>query len=85
MIWAADFVPSQALEIPEYFVYCGIFKVRSWDKRCAQIAKGSFLDTPFKRGGGQKLSSRRQVLLVKRDQDLKLYNYRPVLFREPII
>jgi hypothetical protein len=43
MIWAADFVPNEVLEGPEYFVYCGLFKMNSWCKRCAQIAKGGFL------------------------------------------
>ena len=34
------------MEIPEYFVYCGIFITQSWSKRSAQIAKGEFFEVP---------------------------------------
>ena len=34
------------MEIPEYFVYCGIFITQSWSKRSVQIAKGEFLEVP---------------------------------------
>ena len=46
MIWAVDFAPNQVLEKPEYLVYCGFFKMRSWSEGCAQIAKGVFLEVP---------------------------------------
>jgi hypothetical protein len=46
MVWVRDFVPNQALGTPEYFVYCGVFKVRSWDKRSSQTAKGGFSEVP---------------------------------------
>jgi hypothetical protein len=46
MVWAVDIVPNQAAEIPEYFVYCGIFAVQSWGNRYAQAAKGAFLEVP---------------------------------------
>ena len=26
MVWARDFVLTKVLKIPEYFVYCGVFK-----------------------------------------------------------
>ena len=39
---ARDFGANQAAEIPEYFVYFGIFAVQSWGKRSAQTAKGFF-------------------------------------------
>ena len=32
------------MEIPEYFVYCGIFITQSWGKRSGQIAKGELLE-----------------------------------------
>ena len=44
---AEDFVPNQVMEIPEYFVYCGIFIKQSWGKRFAQDAKGEFLEVPY--------------------------------------
>jgi len=34
------------LKTPEYFVYCGVFKRKSWGKRSTQIAKGEFLEVP---------------------------------------
>ena len=40
---AEDFVSNQVMEISEYFVYCGIFITKSWDKRIAQNAKGDVL------------------------------------------
>jgi len=46
MIWTRDFAPNQDMEIPEYFVYCGIFMAQSWGKRSGQIAKGEFLEVP---------------------------------------
>ena len=42
MIWAEDFGPDKVTEIPEYFVYYGIFVRHSWGKRFVQIAKGEF-------------------------------------------
>ena len=36
------------MEIPEYFVYCGIFITHRWDKRFAWNAKGEFLEVPNK-------------------------------------
>ena len=46
-IWAEDFIPDKVMEIPEYFVYCGIFITHSWDKRFGQIPKGEFLEVPY--------------------------------------
>ena len=46
MIWAEDFGPDKVMEIPEYFVYCGIYITHSWGERFAQIAKGEFLEVP---------------------------------------
>ena len=46
MIWTRDFDPNSVMEIPEYFVYCGIFITQSWSKRSVQIAKGEFLEVP---------------------------------------
>ena len=46
MIWAKDFDPDKVMEIPEYFVYCGIFITHRWGKRFVQIAKGEFLEVP---------------------------------------
>ena len=39
------------MEIPEYFVYCGIFIMRSWGKRSVQIAKGQFLEVAKNKSG----------------------------------
>ena len=47
MSWTREFAPNKVLKMPEYFVYCGVFKTQSWDKRSAQIAKGEFLEVPF--------------------------------------
>ena len=47
MIWARDFDSDEGMEIPEYFVYFGIFIVHSRDERFAQDAKGEFLDAPL--------------------------------------
>ena len=44
------------MEIPEYFVYCGIFIRKSWDKRSGQIAKGEFLEVPRKKTLMENLS-----------------------------
>ena len=49
MIWAKDFGADKGMEIPEYFVYCGIFIPHIWGKRFAQIAKGEFLEVPNKK------------------------------------
>ena len=38
--WTRDFVLTKVLEIPEYFVYCGIFKRHCEGKRSAQNPKG---------------------------------------------
>ena len=46
MIWTRDFDPNSVMEIPEYFVYCGIFITQSWSKRSVQIAKREFLEVP---------------------------------------
>jgi hypothetical protein len=46
MIWARNFVSNRVAEIPEYFVYCGIFARNSWDERAGQITKGEFLEMP---------------------------------------
>ena len=43
---ARDFVPNEASEISEYFVYCGIFEVHSWCKRSGRAAKEDFLRFP---------------------------------------
>ena len=40
MVWVRDFVLTKVLKIPEYFVYCGIFKAHCQGKRSAQTAKG---------------------------------------------
>ena len=42
MIWARDFGSDERMEIPEYFVYFGIFITHRWSKRFAQTAKGAF-------------------------------------------
>ena len=42
MVRARDFGANQAAEIPEYFVYFGIFAVQSWGKRSALTAKRFF-------------------------------------------
>ena len=42
MIWEQDFGSDKDMEIPEYFVYCGISIANSWTKRFSQIAKGMF-------------------------------------------
>ena len=47
MIWAEGFGPDKVMEIPEYFVYCGIFITHRWPKEFAQIAKGEFLEMPY--------------------------------------
>ena len=47
MIWARGFVPNRVAEIPEYFVYCGIFPRISWGKISDQIANGVFLEVPI--------------------------------------
>ena len=39
---ARDFGANQAAEIPEYFVYFGIFAVQSWGKISARTAKRFF-------------------------------------------
>jgi len=44
MIWARDFGSDERMEIPEYFVYFGIFIQHSWSKRSGQIAKEAFLE-----------------------------------------
>ena len=44
--WARDFVLTKVLEIPEYFVYCGIFKTHCEGKRSVQNPKGQFLEVP---------------------------------------
>ena len=44
MIWTRDFGSDEEMEIPEYFVYFGIFIAHSWSKRSGQIAKGAFLE-----------------------------------------
>ncbi len=49
MIWARDFVLNQVMKISEYFVYCGIFIMQSWDKRSIQIAKEEFLERAKKK------------------------------------
>ena len=38
------------MEIPEYFVYCGISAGKSWGGRSGQIAKKEFLEVPKKKG-----------------------------------
>ena len=38
--WARDFVLTKVLKIPEYFVYCGIFKTHCEGKRSVQNPKG---------------------------------------------
>lgn len=54
MIGTRDFVPNKVLEIPEYFVYFGIFKTHSWGKRSVQIAKGEFAEVlRIKNKGGR--------------------------------
>ena len=40
MVWARDFVLTKVLKIPEYFVYCGVFKAHCQGKRSVQTAKG---------------------------------------------
>ena len=42
MIGTRDCVTNEAMEIPEYFVYCAIFIVRSCGTRSGRIAKGTF-------------------------------------------
>ena len=44
---AEDFVSDKVMEIPEYFVYCGIFIMHSRVKRYGQIAKGEFFEVPI--------------------------------------
>ena len=53
MIWAWDFVSNQVMEIPEYFVYFGIFMMHSWSNRSGQIAKGEFLEVPQMKMGAK--------------------------------
>ena len=53
MIWARDFVPDEGMEIPEYFVYFGIFIPHSWSKGSGQIAKGEFLEVPVYKSPGK--------------------------------
>ena len=53
MIWARDFVPNSVMEIPECFVYCGIFMTQSWDKTSGQIAKGEFFENPRRKMGAK--------------------------------
>ena len=43
MDWAEDFVPNEATETSEYFVYFGVFVVHSWYKRFVQAAKDVLL------------------------------------------
>ena len=47
MVWARDFVLTKVLKIPEYFVYCGVFKMNCQGKRSVQTAKGWFLEAPM--------------------------------------
>ena len=47
MAWARNLVPRKVAEIPEYFVYCGIFGTHHWEQRTAQGAKGEFLEVPL--------------------------------------
>ena len=41
-----DFVPNEASEISEYFVYCGISEVHRWCKRSDWAAKEEFFLLP---------------------------------------
>ena len=45
MVWARDFVLTKVLKMPEYFVYCGVFKTHCQIKGSGQTAKGLFLET----------------------------------------
>ena len=47
MIWTKDFGADKVMEIPEYFVYCGIFIMHSRVKRYGQIAKVEFFEVPI--------------------------------------
>ena len=40
--WARDFVLAKVLKIPEYWMYCGIFKTNCEGKRSVQKPKRSF-------------------------------------------
>ena len=40
--WARDFALTKVLKIPEYWMYCGIFKTHCESKRSAQKPKRSF-------------------------------------------
>ena len=45
---ARDFGSNQAEEIPEYFVYFGIFAVHNWEQRSGHSPKGEFTGVPNK-------------------------------------
>jgi len=40
------FFSGKAMEMSEYFMYCGIFIVHYWDERFVKIAKEDFLRRP---------------------------------------
>ena len=46
--WVRDFVLIKVLEIPEYLVYCGIFKTHYQGKKSVQNPKWYFLEVPNK-------------------------------------
>ena len=50
------------MEIPEYFVYCGIFITHRWGKRFVQIAKGEFFEVPYNLAVRNSSGSLKRVL-----------------------
>ena len=44
--WPRDFVLTKVLEIPEYWMYCGIFNANFEGERSGQNPKGEFLEVP---------------------------------------
>ena len=47
VFWVRDFVLTKVLEIPEYWMYCGIFNANCEGKRSGQNPKGEFLEVPW--------------------------------------
>ena len=54
------------METSEYFVYCGVFKMRSWLERFDQIAKGEFSEVQKKKIGIAPLSDSMEKCMIKK-------------------
>ena len=47
VLWARDLLSNKDSEIPEYFVYCGVFEAHNWKQRSGHSPKGQFLEMPL--------------------------------------